>query len=199
MSDADIDGFLGRVFERVPAMSRDRFTSKDWRYADRPTVEGIGLRPGVDVDVEKMVACILDVEGYVTNMSHVAECKIIKRTSDRDFVYIQRITVPILGGIQGALRLVDCGDREGYRAVAWTLDDAATDALEKKDGGARLAYSLGAWLIRPDEVGYALSSAPRKEDVGSLKFSLMTKGANTVGGEVLKAAIEGMIAWSKRI
>ncbi|MDZ7577515.1 MAG: hypothetical protein U0904_04990 [Candidatus Nanopelagicales bacterium] len=198
MSDADIEGFLSRVFLRVPELSRDRFSSKDWRFEDRPTVEGIGLRPGVDVDVVKMVSRILDVEGYVKNMSHVAECEIIKKYSDTDFVYIQKISVPILGGIQAALRLVDCGDRNGYRAVAWTLDDEATDALDKKHGGARLAYSLGAWLIRPDEVGYALSSAPRKSDVGSLKFSLMTKGANTVGGEVLKAAIEGMIAWSKR-
>ena len=70
--------------------------------------------------------------------------------------------------------------------------------------GAIAAYwsyhvmGLGAWLLADDAVGYALSSAPRKSDVGTLKYMAMTKGADATAGEVLKQNIQGMIAWAHR-
>ncbi|MDZ7577514.1 MAG: hypothetical protein U0904_04985 [Candidatus Nanopelagicales bacterium] len=198
MSEASAEEFLGRVMPKVPELSRDKFNFKSWRFENRPTSEGVGIRPGVSVDVEKMASRILDVEGYAENMKYVVDCTITSKNSDTDFVYIQRMNLPILGGLQCALRMTDLGERDGFRVVAWAQDDAVTDSLDKKKGGARTQYNLGAWLIRPDEIGYALSSAPRKSDVGSLKFAVMTKGANAGTSDMLKNNIDTMIAWSKR-
>lgn len=191
------DEFLDRVFEHVDRLSRSGFSHKSWRYAQRPTKEGVGLLP-VEVDVEGMVGRILDVEGYPRNVRYVESVEILDRRSDTDFTYVQRLSLPALGGLQMALNLVDIGERGGYRVVAWHQDDAATEALDRKRGGGRTQYNLGAWLLKPTEVLYALSSAPRKEDVGSLKFAIMTKGAEATASEVLKSNIEGMVTWSKR-
>ena len=38
----------------------------------------------------------------------------------------------------------------------------------------------------------------RKKDVGSLKFAVMTKGADATAGEVLRSNIEAMRDWSQR-
>jgi len=192
------DDFLDRVFDQIPNLSRSGgFSHKSWPYQKRPTSEGVGVLP-VAVDVEAMVACILNVEGYPSNVRYVDSAEIIERHSDTDFTYVQRINLPILGGVQMALRITDIGERAGYRVVSWSQDDAATDALDKKKGGARTQYNLGAWILKPNEVLYALASAPRKADVGSLKFAIMTKGAEATASEVLKSNIEGMVAWSKR-
>ena len=190
--------FLERVHQHVPQLSRQRFSYKSWRFARRPTSEGVGLMPGIEVDVEAMVGCILDVEGYRTELRYVAEIEKIDEHSATDFTYIQRLRLPALGRMQMALRLVDMGQRHGYRVVAWAQDDQATDALDPKSGGARTEYNLGAWLLRPDEVAYALSSAPRRKDVGTLKYALLTSGAEVTASEMLKQNIEGMLAWSRR-
>lgn len=192
------DAFLDRVFEHLPGMPRDKFNYKSWRFEKRPTSEGVALDPGKDIDVEKMVGCILNVAEYPKNVRYVDSTEILEKTSDSDFTYVQRLSLPVLGGMQMAIRLADYGERDGYRIVAWDQDDAATDALDKKKGGARTQYNLGAWLLKSDEVLYALSSAPRKADVGSLKFAVMTKGADAGASEVLKSNIDGMVAWSKR-
>jgi hypothetical protein len=152
----------------------------------------------VDIDVDAMVARILDVTEYPRNVRYVDSVEVLDRRSDSDFTYVQKLNLPMLGGLQMALHLADIGDREGFRVVAWHQDDDATDALDKKRGGARTQYNLGAWLLKPDLVLYALSSAPRKQDVGSLKFAVMTKGAEATASEVLKSNIEGMVAWSKQ-
>jgi hypothetical protein len=192
------DEFLDRVFDHIPALpDRSGFSYKSWSYAKRPTSEGVGKVP-VQIDVAAMVSCILNVEGYPRNVRYVDSVEVLQRRSETDFTYIQRLSLPMLGGLQMALNLADVGERDGYRVVAWHQDDAATDALDKKRGGARTQYNLGAWLLKPDEVLYALSSAPRKEDVGSLKFAVMTKGAEATASEVLKSNIEGMVAWSKQ-
>lgn len=198
MTDVGAEEFLDRVMPEVSALSRDKFSYKSWRFENRPTSEGVGLKPNVDVDVETMVQRILDIEAYPANMKYVAECKITNRLSDTDFVYVQKMNLPILGGIQCALHIADYGERDGYRVVAWNQDDPGTDALNKKQGGVRTQYNLGAWLVKPDEVAFSLSSAPRKDDVGSLKFAIMTKGADAGAGDLLRNNIESMIAWSKR-
>lgn len=192
------EDFLDRVFEKVPGLGRDKFGYASWRYSGRPTQEGVGLLPGTDVDVDAMVARVLDVEHYPGNIRYVDSTEMLQQRSDSDFTYVQRLDLPMLGGMQMAIHLSDFGERDGYRVVAWSQDDDATDKLDKKRGGARTEYNLGAWLIKADEVAYALSSSPRKKDVGSLKFAIMTKGADVTAGEVLKSNIEGMIAWSKK-
>lgn len=192
------DEFLDRVFERLPDLAGGSgFSYKSWTYAKRPTSEGAGRLP-VDIDVEAMVARILDVNEYPRNIRYVKDTQITEQRSERDFTYIQRLDLPMLGGLQTALVLSDVGERDGYRTVWWYQDDAATEALDTKTGGARTEYNLGAWLLKPDEVVYALSSAPRKKDVGSLKYAVMTKGAEVTASEVLKSNIEGMVAWSKQ-
>lgn len=190
--------FLDRVFEHLPDLAgSDRFNYKSWTYAKRPTSEGVGWLP-VAIDVDAMVSRILDVEAYPRNIRYVKATQIIERRSDTDFTYLQQIDLPVLGGLQTTLVLTDVGERDGYRTVWWHQDDAATEALNTKSGGARTQYNHGAWLLKPDEVVYALSSAPVKSDVGSLKFAVMTKGAEVTAAEVLKSNIEGMVAWSKR-
>jgi hypothetical protein len=192
------DEFLDRVFARMADFTRKPgFTSEAWTYNNRPTKEGLGRLP-IEIDVEAMVSRILDVEEYPRNVRYVESVEILRRRSPSDFTYVQKMSLPVLGGLQCALNLTDTGEREGFRVVAWSQDDDATQALDKKTGGARTTYNLGAWILKPTEVWYALSSAPRKDDVGSLKFAIMTKGGEVTAGEVLRGNIAGMVAWSQK-
>lgn len=187
--------FLDRVFPRIDDLSDDRFNSVTWRYHNRPTSEGVGLMPHPDTDIEAMVECILDVEGYPDNVRYVDEIEVIDRESDSEVTYIQRMNLPLIGRIQVQIQLADYGEMNGLRVVAWQQDDEATDALNKKQG-ARTAYNLGAWLLRDDAVLYALSSAPKKDDLGKLKYLAMTKGADAGAGEVIRQNIDGMLKWA---
>ena len=47
-------------------------------------------------------------------------------------------------------------------------------------------------------LGYALSSAPRRDDVGFLKFKALTSGADAAASRVVKSNIEGMARWASR-
>lgn len=199
MADAELEGFLSRVSEHLASLERDGFKSTSWRFENRPTTEGVGLMAGVDLDVEKMVSCVMNVEAYPDNVQYVDSIEVRDRVSEGDVTYVQRMKLPALGGIQVVLHLVDLGERDGYRVVGWTQEDAATEGLNPKQGGARTAYNLGAWLIKPDEVAYSLSAAPIKKDVGAIKYALMTKGADATAGTVMRATIDGMTGWSKRV
>lgn len=189
--------FLDRVYEHIDDLPREKFNYKSWRFEKRPTSEGVGILPNTDIDVDAMVSHILDVQNYPGNIRYVESIEMVEERTPTDFTYIQRVSLPVLGGLQMAINLSDYGDHDGYRVVAWDQNDGVTEGLNKKQGGARTQYNLGAWLLKPNEVLYALSSAPRKEDVGSLKFAVMTKGADATASEVLKSNIEGMIAWTK--
>jgi hypothetical protein len=189
--------FLDRVWSHLDGLEQGRFSVQSWRFDRRPTSEAVGGMPA-DVDVEAMVGCILDVPGYLKNVRYVDDIDVREERGPGDVTYLQRVNLPALGKVQTVLRLTDVGEREGYRVVLWEQDEHATAALDKKQG-ARTAYNLGGWLLKPDRVLYALSSAPVKEDVGSLKFAVMTKGADAIAGETLKGNIEGMLAWAKRV
>ncbi len=197
MADAALEDFLSRVNEHLPGLSRDKFSNDSWRYQDRPTSEGLGLKPGVSVDPEKVVACILDVEAYKENVKYVEEVTVTER-GDNYVIYTQKVKLPVLGGLQFSIKLEDLGEINGYRVVGWNQDDALTEALDKKHGGARTEYNLGAWLVKPDEVAYALSAVPLKKDVGSLKYAVMTKGADATASSVLSDNIDAMIEWANR-
>jgi hypothetical protein len=189
--------FLDRVLPHLEMLGLDKFNHTAWRYENRPTTEGVGVLPVPAVDVEQMVSHILDAENYPANVKYVESTEIIERRAADDVTYIQRMSLPVIGKIQVQIHLRDYGMRDGYRVVAWDQDDAGTEALDKKLG-ARTAYNLGAWLLKADAVAYALSSAPLKSDVGTLKYMAMTKGSDAMASDVLKQNIEGMIAWTQR-
>lgn len=181
----------------VSQLKPGRFSHATWRFESRPTSEAVGVLAHPDTDIESMVTHILDVENYPDNVRYVEAIDLIERRSDSDVTYVQHMNLPLIGRIQVQIHLSDFGERDGFRIVAWDQDDEATEALDKKHG-ARTHYNLGAWLLRTDAVGYALSTAPRKSDVGTLKYLAMTKGADATATEVLKINIEGMIAWAHR-
>lgn len=183
------------MIPQADELSRERYNHVSWRYEDRPTSEGVGLLPHYDTDIESMVAHILAVEDYPDNVKYVEAIEIVDRVSDSEVTYVQRMNLPLIGRIQVQIHLADYGDMEGYRVVAWHQDDEGTAALDKKQG-ARTAYNLGAWLLQDDAVAYALSSAPLKSDLGTLKYMAMTKGADAGASEVLRQNIEGMIKWA---
>ena len=111
--------------------------------------------------------------------------------------FYQRLDLPLLGAIHHELVLFDLGVRNGYRVAAWSVLRAETDALSTRDG-FRSDYNHGAWLAAPGVVGYALGSAPKRDDVGFLKWKALTSGADAAASRVVKANIEGMAKWAAR-
>lgn len=192
--------FLDRVFKHAPNRPVTQPEFQSWRHEGRPTAEGFGLVPVSGVDVDKLARRIMDVDHYVGNVDHVAECRSIadsRFTPPGAVRFYQRIKLPAMGDIHMELVLTDHGERDGFRVLAWHQLDAETARLDRKQG-ARSAYNVGAWLIRSDLVGYALSSAPQRDDVGRVKFAMLTKGADKTASLVLKANVEGMVRWSRR-
>jgi hypothetical protein len=193
---AAAEEFIGRVLTHVATLSREKFNSTTWRFENRPTVEGVGLKPHA-VTVEDVARCILDVERYPDEVRFVESTQIIDRRSETDVTYIQRMNLPVLGRVQVQINLADYGVWEDYQVIAWDQDDEGTFALDRSRG-FRTEYNLGAWLLTPDSVSYALSSAPLKSDVGTLKYLALTKGADVTAGEVIRQNIEAMIGWAER-
>lgn len=192
--------FIDRVLPVVPRLSSSRFSFEAWQHAGRPTREGVGVLPGLSVDVDQMVACITNVGAYTGNVDYVEESRVVDGPEHQPpgaVRFYQRIKLPVLGSIHMELVLRDFGERDGWRVLGWEQLDSATDALSTRHG-ARTDYNLGAWLLRSDAVGYALASAPRKNDVGRLKFAAMTRGADASAAGVVKANIEGMVRWAGR-
>jgi len=192
--------FLDRVFANLPTARGSDLTFKAWRHAGRPTSEGVGVLAMPGVNVDKLAATIMNVGQYRGNIDYVEESRVIadpKYTQPQAVRFYQRVKVPMLAQIQMELVLTDFGERNGWRVLAWTQLDAETERLNPKQG-ARSDYNVGAWLIKPDAVAYALSSAPKKKDVGRLKFAALTKGADAGAAQVVKANIRGMVGWSRR-
>lgn len=191
--------FLNRVFPNVPASPGSSFSFKAWRHAGRPTKEGVGVLPMANVPVDALVSRIMDVASYVGNIDYVTHSRVVpgpENSPPTAVRFYQRINIPMLSAIHMELLLKDFGERGGWRVIAWD-QHPATDKLSSRDG-ARSQYNMGAWLIRPDAVGYALSSAPRKDDVGRLKFAALTKGADAGAPKVVRANIEGMVRWARK-
>jgi hypothetical protein len=192
--------FVDRVLQRVPATPPSSFLFQHWSHAGRPTEEGFGLLPVAGADADAIVAAVMDVDHYVGNIEHVSVCRAIPddRFQPPGAVrFYQRVNIPMLGAVHHELVLHDLGELRGYRVAAWDVLRAETDRLDPKSG-FRSDYNTGAWLIGPGVVGYALASAPKREDVGFLKWKALTKGADVAASVVLKANIEGMVAWAKR-
>ena len=194
------EAFVDRVMQRLPAAVPGDFTFTHWNHDGRPTDEGFGLMPAPGVDPEKLIAAVMDVNGYVGNVDHVAECRAIpddRYTPPAAVRFYQKVSLPMLGNVHLELVLHDLGEREGYRVAAWDLLRNETDALSSK-AGFRSDYNTGAWIVKPGVIGYALASAPKRNDVGFLKWKALTTGADVAASRVLKSAIEGVAGWAAR-
>jgi hypothetical protein len=192
--------FLQRVLNKLPKNRISSYKFESWSHADKPTKEGVGLLP-IMADPDKLVSCIMNVNGYVGNLEYVEECRAI---ADNRFVppervrFYQRVRIPMLGSIHHELVLTDASEIGDYRVVFWEMLEAETVALSAKVG-FRSQYNEGAWLIGKGCVGYALSSAPRREDVGFIKWKALTAGADMSASPVVKANIDAMTRWAAKI
>jgi hypothetical protein len=196
----DVLAFLDRVLQHLPATPPTQFQFFHWSQAGRPTEEGLGILPVPGVDPEKVVAAVMDVDHYVGNVDHVAACRAIRDsrfTPPEAVRFYQRVEVPVLGAIHHELVLRRLGERRGYQVAGWDLLAPETTALSPKEA-IRSDYSQGAWFAAPGVIGYALASAPRREDVGMLKWKALTAGADVAAARVLRANLEGMARWAAR-
>ncbi|MBI5547871.1 MAG: hypothetical protein HY901_28645 [Deltaproteobacteria bacterium] len=197
---SEYESFVERVLKHLPSSSPTAFAFFHWAQAGRPTEEGVALLPVPGADPEKVVAAVMDVGHYVGNIDHVAESRAI---ADPRFVapdhvrFYQRVDLPMLGAMHHELVLHRMGTRSGFAIAAWEVLRAETDALSSKVG-ARSDYNHGAWLVAPGLVGYALGSAPKRDDVGFLKWKALTAGADAAAPRVLRGNIEGMARWAAR-
>lgn len=192
--------FLKRVIEKIPANKPSNYHFDSWK-SGRPTSEGLGLLPMPGIDGEKLFQCVMDVDHYVGNIAHVVECRTIDDSNysqPESVRFYQKIKIPVLGDVHHELVMQRYGEHKGYQVIGWSLLEKETDALNKKQG-MRSQYNDGCWLFADGIVGYGLSSAPKKDDVGFLKWKAMTAGADVTATKVVKENIEGMCNWSKKI
>ena len=194
------EAFVDRVLAHLGGGSPRGFQFEAWSHAGRPTKEGVGILQVDGADPDKVIDAVMDVGHYVGNVAQVAECRVV---SDSRFTppeavrFYQRVDIPVLGAVHHELVLHRLGERGGFQIAAWHVLRAETDALSKRQG-FRSDYNFGCWLVKPGVVGYALSSAPKRDDVGFLKWKALTKGADAAAGTVVKANIEGMASWASR-
>lgn len=190
--------FLDRVFAHLPRTVDDEFTYLAWSHADQPVDEGVGLlRAETPFDPEQVVAHIMDVDRYRGHLPHLEVCRAIpdpRFQPPRSVRFRMLVSVEPVGKIQHELAQVDLGTRGGYRVVAWYDLAAETRALDP-EVGARSAYSVGAWLVSRDTLGYAVSNAPVREDVNLAQWALLTTGAEVMAGTVARSIMDGMAGW----
>jgi hypothetical protein len=192
--------FVERVVPHLPSSPPSSMSFKSWSYGGRPTKESVGVLAIPGVEPEKLVSAVLDVDHYVGNIDKVVESRSIPDARfelPKSVRFYQRIKVPVLGSIHYENVLHRLEAKAGYEVVAWHLLEQETAALSPKVG-IRNAYSLGAWFVAPGVVAYALATAPRREDVGLLKWKALTKGADAAASTALKINMEGMARWAAR-
>lgn len=195
----EAQAFVDRLVQRLPRLPPTDYVFFHWAHGGKPTEEGFGMAPVAGMNAGKVIDAIWDVGHYVGNVEHVRECRVVsdpRYTGDKQRFY-QRVDIPLLGAIHHELVFHRLGNRQGYEILAWEMLKTETDALSAKDY-ARSEYNVGAWLVGNGALGYALSSAPRRDDVGFLKFKALTSGADAAASRVVKANIEGMARWAAR-
>lgn len=196
----ELAAFVDRVLARLPATPPSGFLVQHWPHAGRPTDEVLGVLPIPGLDPEKAMDAVMDVDHYVGNLDHVAVCRSIpdpRFVPPRKVRFYQRIDLPLLGAVHHELVLERLGTRDGWLAAGWSLLAAETAALSTKDG-FRSDYSHGAWFAKPGLLAYAFGSAPRREDVGFLKWKALTTGADAAAAGVLKGNLQGLGRWAAR-
>lgn len=191
--------FLERVLAHVRPVGSKDYVFSHWEVAGKPTVEGVGLLRVPGLDAGRALACMMDVDHYVGNLKHIVECRSIAdpafSTGDRVRVY-QRIKIPLLGDVHHEIALERAGRHGDLEVAAWHLLERETAALSSK-AAARSQYCDGAWLAGGELLGYALSSAPRREDVGFIKWKALTTGADVAASKVVRESIEAMARWAR--
>jgi hypothetical protein len=198
---AEVQEFLGRVLEKIPDGGKGvtGYQFCHWEREGKPTHEAIGLKTILGVDPHELIARVMDVDGYQGNIAHVEACRSEQDSAFRlpDQVrFFQVISVPGVAKVQQELVLVDAGTVKGYRVAYWYLLEDKTKSLDPKVG-ARSAFNIGAWLVAPGVVGYALSSWPQRDDVNALQWVSLTTGANALAKRIVEGNIDGMAAWAK--
>jgi hypothetical protein len=194
------EAFVDRVMQRMPNSAPRGFEFFSWAHGGRPTKEGFGIMPIPGVDPIKVVDAVMDVDDYVGNLDHVTICRKVpddRFDGESEVRFYQKVNIPLLGSVHHELVLHRMGERDGYHIAAWHLLSTETDRLSPKEG-FRSDYNHGAWIAAPGVLGYALSSAPNRKDVGFLKFKALTKGADAAASKVLQANLKGMAAWAAR-
>ncbi len=189
--------FVDRVLRNLPRWGSG-FAFASWKQPGKVTKEGVGVL-ATSVDVDKVVARVMDVDHYVGNIDFVDTSRSIADPAHeppKSVRFYQKIKIPVVGALHHELVLEDLGERDGWRVLGWYLHPGAAK-LSKRDG-TRSDYNDGAWLIRPEALGYALSSAPSRDDVGRIKFAALTKGADAGAPRAVQANIEGMLSWARR-
>ncbi len=196
----EAQAFLERVLKHLPPAAPSAYAFTHWSHDGRPTDEGLGLLPVPGLDPEAALAAVMDVDRYAGNLDHVVECrsKADPRFEPPDAVrFYQRLEIPMIGAIQHELALQRLGTHAGYQCAGWDILRPETDALSPK-AGFRSDYNHGVWLAAPGLLGYALGSAPKRKDVGFLKWKALTSGADAAASRVIKANIQAMARWADR-
>ena len=198
---AEVREFLDRILEKLSEGGSGvaGYQFSHWERAGKPTHEAIGLKaiPGAEPDA--MLARIMDVDHYKGHVAHVEasrSCRDSSFTPPGKVRFYQVISVPSVARVQHELVLVDAGMVKGYRVAYWYLLEDRTRSLDPK-AGARSESNIGAWLISPGVVGYALSSWPHRGDVNAIQWFSLTSGANALAKKVVEGNIDGMAAWAK--
>ena len=192
----EAEAFLQRVLSHLGASQE--FAFSHWSHRGRPTDEAVGMLR-IESDPSRLLAAVMDVDHYVGNVANVSACQ---SKSDPRFVapavrFYQRIEIPVLGALQHELVLRPLGEHQGFLCAGWDLLAEETNALDAKRG-ARSEYNHGVWLAGNGKVGYALGSAPKRDDVGLLKWKALTSGADVAAPKVIRQNIEGMAKWAAR-
>jgi hypothetical protein len=199
---SEVREFLGRVFDKIPEGGKEVSGYEFWHWAweGKATQEAVGLKAIPGVDPDRFVARVMDVDHYVGKLAHVEVCR-----SEQDPAFkppakvrfFQLASVPGVAKVQYELVLVDAGTVKGYRVAYWYLLEDKTASLDPKVA-ARSDFNIGAWLVAPGVVGYALSSWPKRDDVNTLQWLSLTSGANVLAKKVVEGNIDGMAAWATK-
>ena len=200
--EPEVRAFLGRVLTRVPP-SGERLAGYQfayWAQEGKLTQEVVGLKAIPSATPATLIPRILDVDRYQGNIAHVGACQ-SKQDSrfklPKQVRFHQKISVPVVGTIQHELVLVDAGTVRGFRVLYWYLLEDETKQLSRKNG-ARSAFNVGAWLVAPGKVGYALSSWPQRDDVNGYQWFTLTNIADAAARKVVEGNIDGMVAWAMK-
>lgn len=195
---AAVKPFMDRVFAQIGGLKKTPYDFAAWSQAGRPTEEGVGLLTlSSTIDPEKVVRRVMDVEGYTTNLGHVsvsrsiADARYVRPSAVR---FYELIALPMIGDLHFEAVLTDAGTCNGYRVATWHMLESETNALSREQG-MRSDYNDGAWLATPTSIGYALSSAPIKDDTNWAQWQALTIGADATAGGVVEGNLEAMAKW----
>jgi hypothetical protein len=196
----EVREFLGRVLEKLPDSGADvrGYQFQHWEWEGKLTREAVGIKATPGVDPRQVIARVMDVDRYPGNIAHVEACRSKQDaafSAPEKVRFYQLISVPGVAKVQHELVLADAGTVKGYRLAYWHLLKDQTQSLDPKVA-ARSDFNIGAWLVAPGAVGYALSSWPKRDDVNAFQWLSMTTGANAFAKRVVEANIDGMTAWA---